>query len=89
MPVTWQGRLADFNEHLRSGFQQLADPPLDLPGSQARLPNRPRARVCVSRHRLNAATGLATEQWLSAACWMTLRWTFQDLRCSCPGPVHS
>ena len=32
--LSWQGRLGNLSDRLRNGFQQLADPPLDLPGSQ-------------------------------------------------------
>ena len=35
--VGWQGRAGNLSDQLRNGFQQLAAPLLDLPGSQVRI----------------------------------------------------
>ena len=36
---SWQGRLGLVSEKLRNSFLQLADPPLDLPGTQVGRPH--------------------------------------------------
>ena len=83
LPATWQGRLADLGEHMRSGFQQLADPPLDLPGSQVLLSTHASHQTACQLHQINRR--VTDQGGHMCSSFHSCLWTCLAREC-CPGP---